>query len=255
MSELYLIRLPLDLNRLAQWAAERRLGWTHGGGFDEGRALHHLLTESFGKGRLQPFRLVVPPRGTTRAHLYAYSPLAAETLKQEARAVALPEHLGVIELAALEDKPMPTAWQVGRRLGFELRLRPVRRLLKPLALPGGRPFGVGDEVDAFLVEALRHFPGVPPEDSPLSREAVYRDWLGERLAGSATLLTETVRLASFQRHRAERRGAVLEGPDALLRGDLEIKEPQAFQAALAQGVGRHRAYGFGMLLLRPASGG
>jgi CRISPR system Cascade subunit CasE len=42
-------------------------------------------------------------------------------------------------------------------------------------------------------------------------------------------------------------------PDATFRGTLRVDDPARFAAAaLARGVGRHRAFGFGMLLLRPA---
>ena len=50
----YLISLPIDLRALRRWAAAR------GFGADEGCALHHLLSETFGKSaHLQPFRLLV----------------------------------------------------------------------------------------------------------------------------------------------------------------------------------------------------
>jgi CRISPR system Cascade subunit CasE len=32
---------------------------------------------------------------------------------------------------------------------------------------------------------------------------------------------------------------------------LEVTEPETFAVGLARGIGRHRAFGFGMLLLRP----
>ena len=37
-----------------------------------------------------------------------------------------------------------------------------------------------------------------------------------------------------------------------MRGILTITDAAAFSNLLARGVGRHRAYGYGMLLLRPA---
>lgn len=40
-------------------------------------------------------------------------------------------------------------------------------------------------------------------------------------------------------------------PWALLHGTLEVRDPAAFMALLARGVGRHRAFGYGMVLLRP----
>jgi CRISPR system Cascade subunit CasE len=35
-------------------------------------------------------------------------------------------------------------------------------------------------------------------------------------------------------------------------GELVIKNPELFAERLAKGVGRHAAYGYGMLLLRPS---
>jgi CRISPR system Cascade subunit CasE len=46
-----------------------------------------------------------------------------------------------------------------------------------------------------------------------------------------------------------------EGPDAVLEGVLEVVDGEAFAALLRRGVGRHRAFGFGMLLLRPPRSG
>ena len=43
-----------------------------------------------------------------------------------------------------------------------------------------------------------------------------------------------------------------EGPDAVMRGSITVTEPSGFSDLVARGIGRHRAYGYGMLLLRPA---
>ena len=58
----------------------------------------------------------------------------------------------------------------------------------------------------------------------------------------------------FQRVRTVRKlhTRASEGPHAVMRGSLTIADPSAFSRMLAQGVGRHKAYGYGMLLLRPA---
>ena len=45
-----------------------------------------------------------------------------------------------------------------------------------------------------------------------------------------------------------------EGPDAVMRGIFTVAEPEAFAGLLSRGIGRHRSYGYGMLLLRPARG-
>ena len=43
----------------------------------------------------------------------------------------------------------------------------------------------------------------------------------------------------------------MERPEVYLDGTLEITDSEAFNAMIARGLGRHRAFGFGMLLLRP----
>ncbi len=262
MSVLHLIRLPISLPQLGLWAARRSYGFTvqrspkgqvRDAGFDEGRAIHHLLAETFGPGVLQPFRQFVAPGGK-QSQIYAYSRFDAAALREAAQTYALPEASSVCDLTQLAAKAMPEYWRAGRRLGFEVRVRPVARLLKPLPAAGG-DFPKGAEVDAFLLEALRRFPkGEAAEANMLqagrSREAVYTDWLAHRLKGTATL-QPGVRLTRFQRLRAARKSYSPEGPDAILQGDLVVDDPAGFQGMLAQGVGRHKTYGYGMLLLRP----
>ncbi len=253
MTALHLIRVPVAIDALARWAGER--GWVRGRGgvsaFDEGRALHHLVDEVFGPRGFRPFRLLVPPRGRA-GNLYAYTETDAAALRDAARVHALPEHLSVLALDRLEGKLMPAVWRAGQRLGFDLRARPIRRLRRDLDTPAGR-FAKGAEMDAFLLEALRRHPdrpdGMAEEDR--AREAVYLEWLAERLTPAATLDPAASRLARFRRTRVARAGRGPEGPDATIHGTLTVTDPAAFAALLARGVARHRAYGYGMLLLRP----
>ena len=89
---------------------------------------------------------------------------------------------------------------------------------------------------------------------PRSREQVYSEWLVKQLDTRGGARLESAMLQSFQRTRVirKRHSRYSEGPDALMRGNLVITNGDAFAKLLAQGVGRHRAYGYGMLLLRPA---
>ena len=90
---------------------------------------------------------------------------------------------------------------------------------------------------------------------PHSREEVYADWLSGKLNGNQGVSLELSRtkLVSFQRTRSIRKlhSRYVEGPDVVMRGVLTITDPDAFAQLLARGVGRHRSYGYGMLLLRP----
>ena len=85
---------------------------------------------------------------------------------------------------------MPTVFAVGRRLGFDLRVRPVRRLRHDLRdTQTDRVIAQGREIDAFRLAILQRFPdgwrerGAHARQSGVSRESIYTAWLAERLAG------------------------------------------------------------------------
>lgn len=247
---LHLIRVTLDTSELARWASVR--GWVerrgHHTGFDEGRALHHLVAEALGPGVFKTFRLLVAGRKTI-GNLYAYSLSDAETLRSKAEVHALPEHLKVLRSEEIQSKPMPSSWREGQVIGFDVRTRPVRRLHAELKSPLGQ-FRRGAEVDAFLVQALRRSPHAA-DAGMAKRESAYLGWLAEQLSPAATLLQEHSRLARFRRVRVARTGQGPEGPDATIHGNLIVTNADKFSALLARGAGRHRSYGYGMLLLRP----
>ena len=256
----YLVHLPIDMRAFHRWAGERRL--IRRGAFDAGFALHILLSGLFGRAALQPFRLFASERRTA-ASLYAYADMDGDTLRQTAQAVGTPDCLATLDPERLRFKALTAAFEPGQRLGFDLRVRPVRRLRRGLRDPqSGQVLSPGAEVDAFRVAALNRFPDgwtiSPGEETQGAatmrgkRAEVYAEWLVERFGGAATIEHGNCRLAAFQRNRAVRgEGAGPEGPDATLHGILTIKDADAFVRLLRKGVGRHRAYGYGMLLLRP----
>lgn len=250
---LQMIRAEINVRDFQRWMGMRRLQ-------DPDHGMHCLLTECFGRELApRPFRAIFP-RGGSHGCLYGYGTADAEELRAAADLYADPLQSRIIPTRSIDSKAMPAEWAAGKRLGFETRVRPVVRLERDTSrIPphiqrsfkegGLRP---GKECDAFLWKAIQH----PKGEMQDSREKVYRDWLAERLRrrGAAELDVEETKLVSFQRTRAIRRRHTRysEGPDALMRGNLEVTDGDAFAELLAQGVGRHRAYGYGMLLLRPA---
>lgn len=257
---LYMLKLEPRMEKLAAWAYGHHLAGRNGGHGDLGYALHAALAAAFGEYAPKPFRLC---EGRANAHgsaggapaLYGYG-VADEAALLDHAALAEPDVYAALGIETLAVKPMPTGWTPGRTLDFEVRIRPVVRCDRD----GGR--AQVRERDAFLA-ALP--PGPPAADAArVDREDVYRRWLEGELArdGAATVLPGTLRMTGFQRTRVHRRGRpdttggkralnAPEGPDALFTGTLKVADDPAFAALLRRGIGRHRAFGFGMLLLRP----
>lgn len=234
---LTLLQCHPDPRRLAAWAT--RFGLTAGGD-DLGYALHTLLVAAFGDAAPKPFRHFGDVRG-----LLAYSSQDADAL-QLAAETASPDVHATLGLERFATRSFPTEWAAGRRLGFELRVRPVLRT------------NDGRERDVFLAEIDKR--GAADADAELSREAVYAEWLSRELARGEAASVERLRLEGFQLTASVRKGRATEGrrparrvagPDALFSGELTVGDPAGFAALLARGVGRHRAFGFGMLLVRP----
>ena len=233
---LQMIRADVSVRDLQRWMGTRRLQ-------DPDHAMHCLLVEIFGDLAPRSFRFMVP-RSSSRGVLYGYGNADADELRDAAGTFAEPLQMRIIPSSEIACKPMPSQFQPGKRLGFEARVRPVIRKARGSERAGA-------EMDAYQLTAESY----PKGEMPLTREEVYRQWLSDRLEQScgAVLEQEQTRLVSFQRVRSfrKRRGRYVEGPDAVLRGVLSVTDPSAFAHLLSRGVGRHRAYGYGMLLLRP----
>jgi len=268
---LHIVQLELRASGLARFAH------LHGvPDEDEGYLLHRLLRDAFGPLAPQPFRFFPPERrrlGCTQPAkrkpgcLLGYAEAGEDRLR-DALALAEPAIDAALPGAAVAAKAMPQRFSRGTALGFEVRACPIVRTRRGDGRPGSR------ELDVFLHESLN-----APREAPLSRERAYARWLEERLAaggaGSASLHVHRMDQAPLVRRRHPGRGARAAGetdgpprrlqatrdgrrvmarrPDVTFRGTLRVDDPEAFARLLATGVGRHRAFGFGMLLLRPAA--
>jgi CRISPR system Cascade subunit CasE len=92
------------------------------------------------------------------------------------------------------------------------------------------------------------------KDAGLKRDDVYRDYLVERLAGASIEASRLVqfRLRQFMRPRKDRSVSGKTLPEAVIEGRLRVEDPGKLIEAIGAGVGRQRAYGFGMLRLQPS---
>ncbi len=242
MSCLHLVRIPVDGPRLMRFAFEQGITQE-----DEtfGYSLHAWLTALFGKLAPKPFRYF-PQRG----ELLAYAGCDATTLLETAQAFASPQAWAVLDTDRVASKPMPERWRAGQRLRLEALVCPVTRK-------------DGEEKDVFLRALDRHARSQQPasddtgEPEP-TRGEVYREWFIRQL-GNAVSVRElelsgmSARVRMLRRARnGTNRLRIIERPRALFAAEVSVSDPEAFAALLARGIGRHRAFGFGMVLLAPA---
>ncbi len=95
-----------------------------------------------------------------------------------------------------------------------------------------------------------------------NRESVYTEWAAERLERDNALLRSkyplgrvSTRTSIAEKHRGQRQvsAAACSTHGAPPRRAYSWGIPESFNAMLAGGIGRHVAFGYGMVLLRPPS--
>lgn len=228
---LTMLELRIDPQALIRFAQEHDVNRNRDE--DLGYASHAWLKAAFQECSPKPYRLI---HGDT-LKLLGYSAHSGPKLLEQAQTFATPLTLGMTRIEDLQHaKPMPNAWRPGRRLGFEV-----------LACPTSRKEGHEKDLYRHRMERL-----TPGEQAP-SRETIYLEWLEKQMGNAARLETATLEKFRFISHY--RRGMdrkKLERPQALLKGVLVVTDSAAFNRLLARGIGRHRAFGYGMLLLKPA---
>ena len=242
---LYMLRIPLDQRRLFDLGRRRRLPLHH---VDLGYLVHCQLGELFGDLAPAPFAIVGRPGREVTVLAYSEKPKAM--LQEHADTFADPAVHAACAFQRFEEKPMPAAWPAGKQLDFEVRVCPVVRV-------GSQDprHAKGSELDAFLARCR-----TAPADASIDRESVYREWVRREVERGGAARLVAARLASFKLDRIVRRrgdesraARVFDRPSAVIRGRLEVVDGEAFRALLRRGLGRHRAFGFGMLLLRAPS--
>jgi len=241
---LHLMRLQPNPTALATWSTRHGLLSPDG---DYGYAFHALLCAAFGDLAPKPLRYLGGRNG-----LLAYTSADLETLRLSAQ-LATPDVARALGLDEMDARPFPHVWNAGQRLGFEVRVRPIVRAKD------------GRERDVYL-HALGDRPGVATNSDTgahIERASVYADWLAKQLALDDAAHVVEAHMDAFQLTRVVRKAGSVEsgrrnartisGPDVVFKGLLQVGNSEAFARLLARGLGRHRAFGFGMLLLRPAS--
>ena len=235
-----LLRLQPDTKALSVWAIRNGVLSPDG---DYGYALHGLFSAAFGEKVPKPFRYLGGRQG-----LLAYTEVGLDVLRMNA-SLAMPDVARILRLNDFDAREFPIAWKKGQILGFEVRVRPVVRAKD------------GRERDAFL-HAIGDMPA--EENVGMSqRTRIYGEWLSKQfLADDAASIIE-VQMDAFSltrvlrkagsRENGKRKACTVTGPDVIFKGRMKVGNSEGFARLLTRGVGRHRAFGFGMLLLKPAS--
>lgn len=204
-------------------------------GADQGYIVHSLICAAYGSHRMQPFRMY-NDQNSGQVRLLGYCAASAEELIAERQAVAEP----LVSTAFLSEvsKEMPSAWKVGSNFTFNLLVSPV------VTISGTRK-----QVDAFM-----------QAQEGSTREDVYADWLKKRLDGKAEI--KELSLKAFSLEKVARRqvadengnrplGKTFTIPRAEFDGVLAVTDGDAFSALFQNSIGKHGAFGYGAILLRP----
>ncbi|MCS4054097.1 type I-E CRISPR-associated protein Cas6/Cse3/CasE [Salinibacter ruber] len=172
-----------------------------------------------------------------------------------AKMAASPESYEVARWDRCAVKDMPEEFPSGMELRFDLRASPV--VTKSSAGEGRnhkgekKTWSSGTEMDAFLSQAWES------EENDVTRQGAYRRWLERQLEGFAELESFSLKQYSLPEMTRRvpdgdggRRVTTFQNPDVAMTGTLLPKEN--FVSLLDRGVGHHKAFGYGMMKVRPA---
>lgn len=235
---LYLIHGIVSNPDLLRWQGLRSLP-------DPDQAMHVLLTEGFGQDLApRPYRLHLTASQRC-GEFYGYSPHPVAKLKEAFQLFANPRQQRALDPDSLEGKALPTEWRPGRQLAFALRACPTVR-------SAGREGSIGPaqyEYDLYRWTLRRLTKGEPAP----TRNQIYCEWLEKKIADHGGVELQAAHVANYVPLTAYRKtnGKPRELPSAGFQGLLTITDSDRFNELLARGIGRHKAYGFGMLQIRP----
>lgn len=153
-----------------------------------------------------------------------------------------------VELPGLlhcESKAFRPALSGGERLAFHLRANPtVARKVE-----GQKNSSHHDVLMDAKMQARA--------DGIMDRDHVARcmdeaaiDWLGQRSERAGFRLIAEPELSAYQQHALRRRGREIRYSSIDYQGVLEVGAPERFLETLANGLGRSRAFGCGLMLVR-----
>lgn len=236
---LAMIRMPVDVRALRIYATMTRTG------DDDGcYALHHAMRKRWGDSAPQPFHAVL---SGPEPHVVGYmeDPSSLKVVGDD-------PHLRAVFPDGMESRAIALPENAGGTYSFRVRTRPLIRYGKRIAdiiekETGRRPFP-----EMCAVQATRLRTG-----GDVDAAQVCRDWLARRLEGAASLATfsllDYVAQPVLRSTHGPAGPKTFPGSTAVMTGTMVVEDPAAFAALLAKGVGRHAAFGYGLMLIAPAA--
>jgi CRISPR system Cascade subunit CasE len=151
--------------------------------------------------------------------------------------LASPKHRRVMRV---ESRPFAPELSSGQPLDYEIRLNATRVVT--------HPDGKKQRTDVW--EAVWQ----PDKNTPRSPHEVYGEYLARKLDGAAEVLDARVTERGEVQARRGGRGDVARFVATNLIGTLRVADPERFLEVLANGIGRAKAFGCGLLCLsRPGT--
>lgn len=230
---MYLSRVRVDLNGLSRESLFEIMG---GGAY----AAHQLLWQLF------------PDHDGTRPFLFRQEMEEGEVGQQQTpKGLPLFYVLSDREPTAsqgpleVQCKSFAPSFATGDQLAFRLRANPT--VAKSVA--GKR----GQRADVLMAAKKPFSPGQRTSDECVkAMDQAARDWLQARAEGAGFRLTVDPVVAGYRQHALNKPGRrdAIQFSSVDYEGLLEVADPGRLIEALSHGLGRAKAFGCGLLLLR-----
>ncbi|WP_148862251.1 type I-E CRISPR-associated protein Cas6/Cse3/CasE [Marinobacter fonticola] len=154
----------------------------------------------------------------------------------------LPE--GVPGLLSVESKPFAPQLVRGQRLRFRLRANPT---------VARKPEGGGRSVrHDVLMDAKTHCKKQSVAKDQMGRhmDEAAVEWLESRSSTGGFSLDANPQVSGYRQHVLRRKGREIRFSSVDYEGILTVIDPDQFNATLREGLGRSKAFGCGLLMVR-----
>lgn len=156
------------------------------------------------------------------------------------------EPVAISGLLDVQCKPFAPALREGEQLAFRLRANPTvaRRVegarhspRSDVLMAAKKPFPPGQRISAECVQAM---------------DKAARDWLETRAEGLGFHLPVAPEVGAYRQHSLQKPGRrdAIQFSTVDYEGLLEVTDPGRLIETLAQGIGRAKAFGCGLMLIR-----